>query len=137
MGIATNKFFIYCKSNAINEQVQNNWIMQNLKLVVNNNKIKKEIFFNKIELKLILNLYAKMVSNGEWKDYGLSISKREISFNVYHQTSNVPIYRITKNLTSKKEIYSIKNSNNRVIRNSDNLENLLNKIVWKKLKLVN
>jgi len=101
--------------------------MQNLKLVVNNNKIKKEIFFNKIELKLILNLYAKMVSNGEWKDYGLSISKREISFNVYHQTSNVPIYRITKNLTSKKEIYSIKNSNNQIIRNSDNLENLLNK----------
>ena len=101
--------------------------MQNLKLVVNNNKIKKEIFFNKIELKLILNLYAKMVSNGEWKDYGLSISKREISFNVYHRTSNVPIYRITKNLTSKNEIYSIKNSNNQIIRNSDNLENLLNK----------
>ena len=111
--------------------------MQNLKLVVNNNKIKKEIFFNKIELKLILNLYAKMVSNGEWKDYGLSISKREISFNVYHRTSNVPIYKITKNLTSKNEIYSIKNSNNQIIRNSDNLENLLNKIVWKKLKLVN
>jgi len=111
--------------------------MQNLKLVVNNNKIKKEIFFNKIELKLILNLYAKMVSNGEWKDYGLSISKREISFNVYHRTSNVPIYRIAKNLTSKNEIYSIKNSNNQIIRNSDNLENLLNKIVWKKLKLVN
>ena len=111
--------------------------MKNLKLIVNNDKIKKEIFFNKIELKLILNLYARMVSSGEWKDYGLSISKREISFNVYHRTSNVPIYRITKNLTSKKEIYSIKNSNNQIIRNSDNLENLLNKIVWKKLKLVN
>ena len=111
--------------------------MKNLKLIVNNDKIKKETFFNKIELKLILNLYAKMVSNGEWKDYGLSISKREISFNVYHRTSNVPIYRITKNLTSKNEIYSIKNSNNQIIRNSDNLENLLNKIVWKKLKLVN
>ena len=111
--------------------------MQNLKLVVNNNKIKKEIFFNKIELKLILNLYAKMVSNGEWKDYGLSISKREISFSVYHRRLNVPIYKITKNLTSKNEIYSIKNSNNQIIRNSDNLENLLNKIVWKKLKLVN
>ena len=113
--------------------------MKNLKLIVNNDKIKKETFFNKIELKLILNLYARMVSSGEWKDYGLSISKREISFNVYHRTSDVPIYRITKNLTSKSknEIYSIKNSNNQVIRNSENLENLLNKIVWKKLKLVN
>ena len=113
--------------------------MKNLKLIVNNDKIKKETFFNKIELKLILNLYAKMVSNGEWKDYGLGISKREISFNVYHRTSDVPVYRITKNLISKSknEIYSIKNSSNQVIRNSENLENLLNKIVWKKLKLVN
>lgn len=113
--------------------------MKNLKLIVNNDKIKKETFFNKIELKLILNLYARMVSSGEWKDYGLSISKREISFNVYQRTSDVPIYRITKSLTSKSknEIYSIKNSSNQVIRNSENLENLLNKIVWKKLKLVN
>ena len=111
--------------------------MRNLKLVVNNDQVKKEIFFNKIELKLILNLYAKMVSNGEWKDYGLSISKREISFNVYHRTSDVPIYRIAKNLTSKNKIYSIKNSNNRIVRSSESLESLLNKIVWKKLKLVN
>ena len=110
--------------------------MKHLKLIVNNIE-KEDIFFNKNELQLILNLYGKMVSSGEWKDYGLSISKREISFNVYHRTSNVPIYKITKNLTSKNEIYSIKNSNNQIIRNSDNLEKLLNKIVWKKLKLVN
>tara|TARA_B100001173_G_C15594877_1_gene382124 strand:+ start:193 stop:528 length:336 start_codon:yes stop_codon:yes gene_type:complete len=111
--------------------------MKNLKLVVNNDQVKKEIFFNKIELKLILNLYAKMVSNGEWKDYGLSISKREISFNVYHRASDVPIYRIAKNLTSKNKIYSIKNSNNQIVRSSESLESLLNRIVWKKLKLVN
>ena len=43
--------------------------MKHLKLVVNNRNIKKDIFFNKKELKLILNLYAKMVSSGEWKDY--------------------------------------------------------------------
>ena len=42
--------------------------MKHLKLIVNNDYKKKEIFFNKDELKLILNLYAKMVSRGEWKD---------------------------------------------------------------------
>ena len=61
--------------------------MKYLKLVVNNEKKRREIFFNKSELKLILNLYAQMVSGGEWKDYGLSISKKEVSFNVYHRTS--------------------------------------------------
>ena len=42
-----------------------------------------------------------MVSNGEWKDYGLSISKKEVSFNVYHRTSEFPVYKITKNLKPK------------------------------------
>ena len=77
--------------------------MKHLKLVINNEKKEKDIFFNKIELKLILNLYATMVSSGEWKDYGLSISKREVSFNVYHRTSEFPVYKITKNLKPKNE----------------------------------
>ena len=72
--------------------------MRHLKLIINNKSIKKDIFFNKNELKLILNLYAKMVSGGEWKDYGLSISKKEVSFNVYQRTSEFPAYKITKNL---------------------------------------
>ena len=113
--------------------------MKNLKLIVNNNHIKKDIFFNKKELKLILNLYAKMVSGGEWKDYGLNISKKEVSFNVYRRTSEYPAYKITKNLKPKNENerYLIKNTQNRVINNSENLENLIKKIIWKKFKLVN
>ena len=113
--------------------------MKHLKLVVNNGKKKKDIFFSKIELKLILNLYALMVSSGEWKDYGLSISKKEISFNVYHKTAGFPIYKITKNLKPKNESekYLIKDVKNKTIKKSENLENLIQKITWKKLKLVN
>ena len=75
--------------------------MKHLKLVINNEKKEKNIFFNKTELRLILNLYAKMVSGGEWKDYGLSISKKEVSFNVYHRASEFPAYKITKNFKPK------------------------------------
>ena len=39
--------------------------MKHLKLIVDNKNTKKDIFFNKKELKLILNLYAEMVSGGE------------------------------------------------------------------------
>ena len=113
--------------------------MKHLKLVVNNEDKRKDIFFNKKELKLILNLYARMVSGGEWKDYGLSISKKEVSFNVYHRASEYPVYKITKNLKPKNqnEKYLIKDSQNKVINNSENLENLIKKIIWKKFKLVN
>ena len=113
--------------------------MKNLKLVINNDNKKRESFFNKMELKLILNLYADMVSSGEWKDYGLSISKKEVSFNVYHRTSEYPVYKITKNLKPKNENekYLVKDNKNKIIKNSGNLENLIKKIIWKKFKLVN
>ena len=113
--------------------------MKHLKLIVNNRNIRRDIFFNKKELKLILNLYARMVSGGEWKDYGLSISKKEVSFNVYHRTSEFPAYKITKNLKPKNqgEKYLVRNSQNKIINNSENLEKLIKKIIWKKFKLVN
>ena len=113
--------------------------MRHLKLIINNANKEKNIFFIKEELKLILNLYAKMVSSGDWKDYGLSISKKEVSFNVYQRTSEIPVYKISKNLKPKNinQKYEIKNSQNKVINNSDNLQSLIKKIVWKKFKLVN
>ena len=37
--------------------------MKRLKLIVNNQNKKEDIFFNKLELQIILNLYAKIVSS--------------------------------------------------------------------------
>ena len=114
-------------------------MMKHLKLVVNNENKKSVFFFNKKELKSILNLYAKMVSSGEWKDYGLSISKKEVSFNVYSRTSEFPAYKIIKNLKPKNEDekYLITNNQNKIINHSENLEYLIKQITWKKFKLVN
>ena len=113
--------------------------MKHLKLIINNQNIKEDIFFNKKELKIILNLYARMVSNGEWKDYGLSISKKEVSFNVYHRTAESPAYKITKSLKpkNKNEKYVIKDSKSNIINNSEDLQILIGKVIWKKFKLVN
>tara|TARA_B100000131_G_scaffold277089_1_gene280686 strand:+ start:1243 stop:1584 length:342 start_codon:yes stop_codon:yes gene_type:complete len=113
--------------------------MKHLKLIINNENNSTDIFFNKKELKLILNLYARMVAGGEWKDYGLNISKKEVSFNVYQRTSDFPAYKITKNFKpkNKNEKYLVKNSQNFIINNSESLEDLIKKIIWKKFKLVN
>ena len=112
---------------------------KHLKLIVNNKNSERNIFFNKMELRLILNLYAEMVSGGEWKDYGLSISKREVSFNIYRRASEFPVYKIAKNLKPKNENekYLIKDNTNNIIKSSNSLQNLINKIIWKKFILVN
>ena len=72
--------------------------MKRIQLVINNDiKKNSDEFFIKGELKCILNLYAKMVSNGSWKDYSFSSGSREVSFDVYQRASEKPVLRITKN----------------------------------------
>ena len=112
--------------------------MNKLKLVVNNKFYKKEKFFIKKELQTILNLYARKVSLGDWKDYGLSINKKEITFDIYQRTSETPIYRISKNLNPSKKIekFYILDKTGKIIKKSENLDNLINRIEWTKLKLV-
>ena len=109
-----------------------------LRLIVNNRFNKKEKFFIKKELQAILNLYARKVSSGDWKDYGLSINKREITFDIYQRASEKPIYRISKNLNPKNKIekFYVLDRNGRVVKRSENLDSLINRVEWTKLKVV-
>ena len=114
--------------------------MRNLKLVVNNisNNKTKEIFFIKKELQTILNLYGKMVSNGVWKDYGMSIGPREISFDIYQRASEKPIFRILKSIKPKgyNEKFCIKDKHGNILEKSNNLFNLIEKTRWNNLRAV-
>ena len=111
---------------------------RNLKLVVNNphKKIEERQFFEKNELKIILDLYAKMVSEGSWKDYGLNISSRQVSFSVFKNAAENALYKICKNFkpNNKNLKYLITDYNGKVLKNSSNLEILLKNINWKNLK---
>ena len=113
--------------------------MKNLRLVINNNKKdNKEIFFVKKELRTILNLYAKMVSNGSWKDYALSLESKLISFDVYQRASEKPVFRILKNLKpiNLNEKFLIKDRNGKIIKKSENLKRLIKKTSWNNLKII-
>ena len=114
--------------------------MRNLKLVVNNveKNTDKQIFFIKKELQTILNLYGKMVSSGTWKDYGVSIGPKEISFDIYLRASEKPVYRILKNLKPKNynEKFFIKDKNGNILQKSDSLFSLIEKTKWNNLKAV-
>ena len=110
----------------------------NLKLIVNNNfdLNGKKNFFEKKELKIILNLYAKMVSEGSWKDYGLNISTKQVGFSVFKNSAEKAMYKICKNFkpNNRNFKYLITDAKGVIYQNSDNLENLLNNTNWKKLQ---
>ena len=102
----------------------------NLRLIINNvNKknVEEKHFFEKDELKIILDLYAKMVSEGSWKDYGLNISSKQVGFSVFKNTTENALYKICKNFKPKyKNLkYLITDANGKIFRNSSDLNNLL------------
>ena len=109
----------------------------NLKLVVNNpnKQIEERQFFERDELKVILDLYAKMVSEGSWKDYGLSISSKQVSFSVFRNAAENALYKICKNFKPKNKNlkYLITDANGKIFKNSSDLSSLLKNINWKKL----
>ena len=110
----------------------------NLKLVVNNitqKKTEDKNFFEKEELKIILDLYAKMVSKGSWKDYGLSISSKQVGFSVFKNATENALYKICKNFKPRNKhlTYLITDTNGKMLKNSFDLNILLKNTNWKKL----
>ena len=109
----------------------------NLRLVINNSrkKIEDKHFFEKNEPQIILDLYAKMVSEGSWKDYGLSISSKQVSFSVFKNATENALYKICKNFRPKNKNlkYLITDTNGKILKNSFELKNLLKNTNWKKL----
>ncbi len=97
----------------------------NLRLVVNNldkKKFNENHFFEKNELKIILDLYAKMVSEG-------------VGFSVFKNAAENAIYKICKNFKPKyKNLkYLITDTNGKILKNSSELNLLLKNTNWKKL----
>ena len=109
----------------------------NLKLVINNahKQLEERQFFERDELKVILDLYAKMVSEGSWKDYGLSISSKQVGFSVFRNAAENALYKICKNFKPKNKNlkYLITDTSGKILKNSFDLTSLLKDINWKKL----
>ena len=109
----------------------------NLKLVINNSnrQIEERQFFERDELKVILDLYAKMVSEGSWKDYGLNIYSKQVSLSVFRNADENVLYKICKNFKPKNKNlkYLITDTTGKILKNSFDLKSLLKNTNWKKL----
>ena len=76
-------------SSTNNTNIKSNAV--NLKMIE-----KKFIFFSKLELTSILNLYSKQVSKGLWKDYALDSAIDNAIFSIYKHSLDKPMYQIIK-----------------------------------------
>lgn len=95
------------------------------------------VTFNRIELNRILNLYGRMVSGGEWRDYAIDFLKDRAVFSIFRRASEVPIYRIEKDprLARKQGAYSVISASGQILRRGHELDRVL-LVIDRKLELV-
>ena len=78
-----------------------------------------------------------MVAAGSWKDYGLSISSKQVGFSVFKNAAENALYKICKNFRPKNKNlkYLITDTNGKILNNRwmyffFSLA-ILNEIVWR------
>ena len=102
-----------------------------------NKRAKQLISFNRQELTIILNMYGRKVSKGEWKDYSIDATIQSAIFSVYRTSHERPIYMIHKDpkLAKKQGAFYITSLNGQVLKRGHNLKNIL-KYFEKPVKLL-
>ena len=100
--------------------------------------VPSRVTFNRLELNRILNLYGRMVAEGEWRDYAIDFLKDRAVFSVFRRTSEVPLYRIEKNpkLSRRQGAYSVISATGLIVRRGHELDRVLRAIDKSSLSLV-
>ena len=95
------------------------------------------VTFNRLELNRILNLYGRMVADGEWRDYAIDFLKDRAVFSIFRRSSEMPLYRIEKDprLARKQGAYSVVSASGHILRRGHELERVL-LVIDRKLSVV-
>ena len=88
------------------------------------------VTFNRLELNRILNLYGRMVADGEWRDYAIDFLKDRAVFSVFRRAAEVPVYRIEKSpkLARRQGAYSVISATGLIVRRGHELDPVLRAI---------
>ena len=95
------------------------------------------VAFNKDELRVILNLYGRMVAAGEWRDYAIDFNTSKAVFSIFRRSSEMPLYRIEKDpkLARKQGVYSVVAATGLILKRGHELARVIN-VLDKRMKLV-
>ncbi|MEM1288311.1 MAG: DUF2794 domain-containing protein [Pseudomonadota bacterium] len=94
------------------------------------------VTFHRRELAQILNVYGRMVAEGDWRDYAIDHLKDRAVFSVFRRTAEFPIYTIEKDpkLARKQGAYKVVSASGQVLKRGQDLKNVL-RVFDKKPKL--
>jgi hypothetical protein len=97
----------------------------------------KQVSFSRAELREILDLYARKVAEGEWRDYAIDFLREKAVFSIFRRTSEIPLYRVEKDprLARRQGAYSVITASGLILKRGHDLSRVL-RVLDKPLKLV-
>ncbi len=100
--------------------------------------IAEQVAFDRTELGLILSLYGRMVSAGEWRDYGMSFLREVAVFSVFRRAAEHPLYRIEKRpaLRLRQGMYSVIGMDGQILKRGHDLQTVLRVLDRKLIRAV-
>jgi hypothetical protein len=95
-----------------------------------------QVRYDRRELNQILNIYGRMVSAGEWRDYAIDFGDDAAVFSIFRRSSEMPLYRVEKRpeLRNRQGMYAVIDAGGRVLKRGHELENVLRVFDRKLLK---
>jgi hypothetical protein len=59
-------------------------------------RLRRPVFFDRHELNKLLSVYSRRVMGGEWKDYAIGHGDGMVTFSVFRNACDRPLYTIIK-----------------------------------------
>lgn len=97
-----------------------------------------QVGFERGELQRILDLYGRMVSAGEWRDYAMSFTRDCAVFAAFRRTADVPQMRLEKRpaLRQRQGIWTLFGEHGQVLKRGHELAGVLAPVERRLLKVV-
>ncbi len=97
-----------------------------------------QVVFDRHELNIILNLYGRMVAEGEWRDYAIAMDGDAAVFSAFRRASERPEVQVVKRpaLRLKQGQYALIGEGGVTLRRGHELKPVLAPLERRLLKLV-
>ncbi len=70
-------------------------------------KSRQRVFFNRQELRQLLDLYSRRVATGEWKDYAIDQQGPLCIFSIFRHSFDQPLFAVAKRTAGKRCDYVV------------------------------
>lgn len=101
-------------------------------------RVPSQVSFDRLELNAILNLYGRLVAEGEWRDYAISMDRDAAVFSAFRRAAEHPEAQIVKRpeLRHRQGMYALIGQGGVVLKRGHELSSVLAPLERRLLKLV-